>query len=993
MDTNEYPRFGELLRAHRHAANLTQEQLAVRAGVSVNAIGDLERGRNRSAHQATVERLANALELQGAVRDQLFAARRFSTPLFGAPGTSPRSDTLQLIGRSTEQAQIQRLLQGSGPPMLAFYGEPGVGKSRLLQEAEEQARRMGWTTLRGGCQQSDAQHPYTPVFQALERHVAKQTRAERSESLRDCKLMTLLLHELADVAPPPQQPWKLPPEQERRLLFAAVGRYLANVAGPSGVLLILDDLQWAEPDGLLLLYTLLHSAVGNRHGLLRVVAASHETHLDDNHPLRRLRQDLAHDRLLSWTRLTPLDVKNSEALLRAALEGATVEPTDQRESLIRHVLARCAGVPFYLTSFAREIRDGMLSGPRALGDGNIPWDIAELIRRRVQSLPETTRDLLAIAAVYGRETPLYVLALTTDLPERQVIEAIELACQEQLMIETDTGACAFKHDLIREVILAEQSNARRTMLHQRIEAMLDLQVQEGTFESGAFYSSYSASADVSRAVRHLEQAGDRAQSVRADIAADARYQDALRLLAPSAADLTTARLHSKRGELLLASGKYDLALDCFEAMATCHEQVGNLDGMGQAAAQIGWAHVRRGSAKQGLARIEPLLAPETMARMTLRTQAALHCAHAILLFALSQYAAQLSSAREACALARAIGDQAALARGLRLQGLALVLLGRLVEAAPVQEETLRVAESAGDLDSYSAALNDAAAVFRARGDLRLSWSYSERALEAIQQLGDPMGAAFLSSSHGENAMLLGHWTTARRCYERAVEIVREMGVSWVASYPLANLGYLNLLEGHEEAAGALLREALAHAESHQDMQALRHVHGILAERDLMAGAALDAWTRIDPLIDHSPVAEKESTGLLPLLAWAHVALGRRDHAAQALSLCQQQVDRTGVRLVGEDALLVQARLSMYNGDFGQASQAIQQAVARARDMGWPHAEAKALSLQGSLLALRDERTAARAVLNGALAIFDKLGERLYSREAITLLQRLDNAAS
>ncbi|HET9110560.1 MAG TPA: AAA family ATPase [Ktedonobacterales bacterium] len=1001
MDTNGHPRIGELLRAHRKRRGLTQKQLADLSGVSVNAIGAIESGASgasRGTRQGTVEALASALELDETQCKQLIAARRLSTPLVEASAPdAQRPGVLQLIGRSAEQMQIQRLLQGDGPPMLAFYGEPGVGKTRLLIEAEDQARRAGWTPLVGGSQQADGQHPYTPLFQALERHIATQRPDELRQALQGCEMMTRLLPELAKLAPLPEPSWRVPAEQERRLIFTAIGRFLATIGEMRGVVLILDDLQWAEPDGLLLLATLLRSANDGRQPRqwLRVVAASHEMTLENDHPLRRLRQDLARDHLASWIRLTPLDLEHSETLLRKALEDVTLESFDQREILIRKTLARSGGMPLFLTSFAHEICDYATSGRGAPMDDNVPWNVAELTRKRIQALPETTRELLTVAAVYGRETPLYVLALASDLSERDIIEAVETACAQYLLVETENATCAFRHDLIRDVILTDLSAMRRQMLHRRIVDMLEPSDQQGHIEPLAFHSR--ASADVRRAVRYLEQAGDVAQTLRADVAANARYEDALHMLASSEDDMTIARLHAKRGAIVMAGGDYDLALDCFESMARSYEQIDHIDGVGQAAAQIGWAHVRRGSSQEGLARIAPLLAPDMLARMTPSTQAALLCAQAVLLFAVSRYAEQLQSARRACDLARAAGDQAALARGMRLQGLALVCLARLDQAAPVLEETMRVAEAVRDLDSYSAALNDASAVMRARGDIRASWRYSEQALVAIEQLGDPMGAAFFTASHGDNAFLLGDWRAARRWYERGVRIVREMGESWAASYPLADLGYLNLLEGHDETSRALLREALTRAESHDDKQALRHVHGILAERDMMAGAALEAVTRLQPLIDvgnGGDVAEKESTALLPLLARAHIALGRNDQAASLLAFCRRQVEVTGAWLVWADAQLSLALLHLHNGDLTQAAVEAQQAAARAQDMGYLYGEAKALALRGYLHSQRNDRAAARDSVSAALAIYDRLGEHFYSRQAANLLQRINsNAAS
>jgi len=422
-------------------------------------------------------------------------------------------------------------------------------------------------------------------------------------------------------------------------------------------------------------------------------------------------------------------------------------------------------------------------------------------------------------------------------------------------------------------------------------------------------------------------------------------------------------------------------------------RVGGGDEVGRAVAQIGWAHVRRGTAEVGMRRLEPLLAPHVMAQRSVSTQAALCRAQAALLFALNRYPEQLISAGHACALALQVGDQGALAQGKRLEGLALVLLGRLREAAPVLEETLRIAEAVGDLDSYSAALNDAAAVARLRGDLKASWNYSARAVEAIERLGDPMGRAFLTSSHGQDAFLLGDWRAARNAIEHAVAIVRDMGASWVAAYPLADLGLLELAEGHDDAAAAALGEALAFAERDRDRQALRHVQSVLAERDLITGMATDAIQRLEPLIDLSAVSETESTALLPLLAWGYLGLGRLDHADELLRECRRQVDATGARLVMHDALLVQARLHLTRAEWRQAEQILREALALAREMAHPYAEAKVLSLHGVLLAQRGDEHGARASLLAALNLFEHLGERFYSPQAADLLHLLETAGA
>src|SRR5262249_1765686 len=203
-------------------------------------------------------------------------------------------------------------------PLLLLAGEPGIGKSRLLAEARHQAEARGWTTLGGGAQRQGGQMPYAPLLEALEWHVSQQPPAQLRTALDGCGWLTRLLPELAEASALPTPAWPLPPEQERRLVFAAVARYLANVAGPAGTLLALDDLQWAGADALDLLAALLRSALSARLG---VIGAYRDAEVPPASPLAVLLADLASARLVAQQPLGPMGSDEAAALASGLLAG------------------------------------------------------------------------------------------------------------------------------------------------------------------------------------------------------------------------------------------------------------------------------------------------------------------------------------------------------------------------------------------------------------------------------------------------------------------------------------------------------------------------------------------------------------------------------------------------------------------------------------------------------------------------------------------------
>jgi len=393
MVTTDIRRFGALLKHYRRAAGLTQEALADRARLSVRGIQDLERGASRAPRADTVALLASALGLSTDERAALGAAAR---PVPVAPAPVAAGDLVPLIGRDAEVALLERFVAGAaGPPVLLLTGEPGIGKTRLLQAAAARAVARGWTVLAGGCQRRGGQAPYAPLLDALARHL----HTVRPERLRDtvagCAWLARLLPEFAPILEPPPV-GALPPEQERRLMFVAVARLLSNVAGPAGTLLALDDLQWAGPDALDLLSALVHAPLsplgygevgaagfygnGGGGGPLRVVGAYRDTEVGPGDPLDLLAADLAHARLLQQRALGPLGREEAAALLDDLLGagGAAGAAAGTAEG----VLERAGGMPFYLISYAQALRsappaptDGA-GGAGAAMEATIPWDVA-----------------------------------------------------------------------------------------------------------------------------------------------------------------------------------------------------------------------------------------------------------------------------------------------------------------------------------------------------------------------------------------------------------------------------------------------------------------------------------------------------------------------------------------------------------------------------------------------------------------------------------------
>jgi transcriptional regulator with XRE-family HTH domain/tetratricopeptide (TPR) repeat protein len=965
--------FGKLLKRYRAAAGLTQEELAERAGLSVEGISALERGVNRSPRRDTVDLLADALALAPADHAAFTAAARTAsrpgaaTPLPAAiwpaplaPGGAPPP----LLGRAHDLARIERHLAGDGPPVLLLSGEPGIGKSRLLYEAAERAPAAGWTLLAESCHRRSGQEPFAPLLGALQRSIAGLAANERA-ALEGCAWLSRLLPELAGTVAVPAVGWELPPEQERRLMFAAVARYLANVAGPAGTLLVLDDLQWAGADALDLLAALVQSSSAP----LRVLAAYRATDVSPHDALAALLADLAREGSVEDLPIEPLGREAASSLLNDLLAGTSDPQPAVREQVVRAT----GGVPFFLISYAQGLRTG------ALGAGSlesVPWNAAQTIRQRVAALTEPARELIGMAAVAGDVVTRRVLLAAGTQAEPELLAALDAACHARLLVEEGEGGYRFAHELIREVVAGDLSAARRAVLHRRLaDAVEHL---PGTPPDGLLAYHAVRAGEQEKAVLYLERAGDRAAHLYAYAEAEGYYRELVGRLDSLGDTAEAARAREKLGGVLRATARYPAALETLDRAARTFAALEMSEDVGRVTALIGQVHSDRGAPAEGVARLRPVIEALTTEDASPAVLAGLHDALAQLLHLSGSYDEQLAASVRAAELARASGDKRLLAQVEMRRGNALRMLGRLREAAGVLEAAVDLLAAAGDTRTLAHALDNVSMVYLLRGELDRTANAIARALALAEEVGDPLMVALMIFRRGMNSFAAGAWADAQRDFERAAVIVREVGVAWVSPYAAAGRGILSLAQGRYGVAADELDEAVALAELSGDMQALRWAQGALAERDLLDGRPDAATSRLEPLLDRPGQQEGVVTYLLPLVAWAALDRGDEVQAAAVLDECLARAVPERILLGQVDALRVLAALRLRQNRRQDAEAALNDALTLSRALPYPYAEAKALYVYGQLHSTSGEPAQARGRFKAALAICRGLGERLYA---------------
>lgn len=943
MIVQSAPQFGALLRRYRKAAGLTQEALAERALLSAFTISALERGANQTQRRDTLVLLSDALGLTPPERAALEGAARAATVT--EPQVRSSAALPPLVGRADEVMLIKRHLAGEGPPVLFLAGEPGIGKSRLLWEATHLAVPVGLEVAQGGCRPLGGQEPYAPFPDAL-RGIMRGWPTDRLRAeLQGCAWLVRLLPELAAGPIPPLPAWMLAPEQERHLLFEVAARFLTNSAGPRGLLLLLDDLQWAGSDALELLRSLAEAAGS---APMRIIVAYRDTEVSARETLAALLADLARNGLAAHHKIGPLDGVQISQLLELMLEGRE----DQKAALRERIVERSGGVPFFALSCVEGLQQ---AADAALAPEAVPWTVAQSVRQRVAALPRAAKDLLHEAAIVGRVARRIVLLALAERPSGEVLDALDAACHAGLLDEYGHDAYRFAHDIVREVVEAELSAARRAALHQRVGEVLENLPGPRPIEALAYH--YAQSDALEKAIMYLERAGDEAMVRSAIDAAEAYYRDLAQRLEALGWHLDMAHAYAKLGLL------FDRADNPAEAITALERATAAFD-----MSRDVWAPAQESaSPSDGLA-AEDIRAELYLARA-----------------ALARYQDRLSEcmalARRAAEVADAAGDRVMQIHALRWQGIAQLRSGQLDEAVATLGEARRLCEEMDALGLLDGVLHELFFVYELRGEFEQAERCNVQCAAYAEAIGDRSLRAAVAFRRACLAIDTGDWERGRADLELTTRIVPRFAHD---AYILANLGYLSMLQGDWVDAAALLAEALQR--SSENMNARVMVERFLAEFELLQGRPEAALARLRVLLERDEV--HDTVFMLPLAAWAHLDLGNLDEAG-AVSL--QAVARPRAEqtmFVLPDALRIRAQVATIRRQWTQAALALDEGLDLAHGMPQPYAEAGILRVYGAMHEAKGEPEQARTRLEQALAIFRRLGARWDAEQTELALERM-----
>ncbi len=568
--------------------------------------------------------LRNAIAAHLGIDDQTavsISALAPARPMLSVVGFVCRSGELEALDdtlrRCLSPAEKNDSMTGEMealPSLIIVSGEPGIGKSSVVQEAERLARGHGCQVYEGRCFDGNLS-PFQPFVEIIRQLVAEVRLQERREAAAPpdedmtgthiagmpaeslLKLLGVVNDysgELLRIAPELRKYLRGEVYQqvdfgrEADYIFRALSAFFLEIATLQPICLSFEDLQWADRSSLDLLRHLASDlAEARRSGFDGSILAPRLTIVASARPgyptLEATLDQLRERHLIKELRLVPLAQAETGELIALRL-NCRVE--DLSTELISRIDELCGGNPFFVSETVREWFEkdaitksdsGWILTTEAANASDLPETVRDVMRLRLQGLSEKAQHVVGAAAVIGAVVDIDLLReVLHDFTESDVLDAIDVLLPRRVFRETgNAGRVEFVHDLLREMPYGDLSATRRQSLHRRVgERLESRRLQRQAVAPAVLAEHFRNAENRPKALAYTIEAAEAAMEVYAFKNAASLFNDALALM-PEATDAATRyRVWKRLGTASCASGLFDEAIHAYqEALAYAGDRI------------------------------------------------------------------------------------------------------------------------------------------------------------------------------------------------------------------------------------------------------------------------------------------------------------------------------------------------------------------------------------------------------------------------------------
>jgi predicted ATPase/KaiC/GvpD/RAD55 family RecA-like ATPase len=805
-----------------------------------------------------------------------------------------RIEEMALLKEATDNA-----IRGEGG-LVFFYGEAGIGKSRLTRELRPYACSRGMQLLYGRCPASfrmESTSPYVLWKEVIKDYVQVCTPEQLQRAVgyypgEIYKIVPEIKKKLEVFSDSPP----LSPELERDRLFEAVSQFVENISKTAPLVLILDDLQWCDSSSLLLLHYL---ARGVYRDSLLLLGTYRDTEVEEKHALFPVLTDLKRSQLLQSARLNRFSLDGvTEMIKRILLQD------DVPRDFCGLVFQKTQGNPFFVEEVMQSLKEEGVIYPygadyrfKDVSEIKFPATVKSVLQERIGRLDDETQQVLTMASLIGNDFTFEALRSVTGLAESKLTEIVERMMEKKLLkfiVDRREDKCAFSDVLIRDVLYEIVGPLRRKKLHGVVALALEKAYAGSINEHlGELAAHFLESGDKQKALDYLLKAGEKAERVYANAEAASYYESALILLKEKEGNLQDiARVLETLGDIKSLVGEYAICLKSWDEALSLRQKLKEKENIARLYRKIAGVWGRTGDRNKAteyydlsLKILEPLSESAELAILNANMADAY--------WRSMEPAKAFPLAQKALEIAKKLNAYEIIAHSYMIIGTIVAMKDRK-KAMECYEKALKVALDTDDMKTAVWAYSFLANRFMGAQDLEKRFVYAQKGYELSKKVGAISTQAFVGCILADLYTGRGDIDTALLLSDESIGLNRKSGNLQFLALSLVSLAQIYIVLGEWDKSEKCLNEALNITQKTNDIVAIGFASTTMGLLLLERGEYAKAREFIEKAYYFSVKAGAKTwqAGFLPLLIRSLIGLGELGKAEDQLINLQQMTQES-----------------------------------------------------------------------------------------------------
>lgn len=702
----------------------------------------------------------------------------------------------KFVGREKEMMEIKGHLEdtmkGNGRLVL-IAGETGIGKSRLLEELGKYAELKGVQYLKGRSLYQENAEPYLPFIEAFGGYLLKDLDLEEGDGralIGDAvddqfSLGILPLGQMSESSTSNEKSG-LSLQEERDRLFESLYRIVIDISEKKPLLLVLDDIQWADDSSLQLLHYLARNIRNQK--VLMCASYSPEDLKEDGgrtHPLSETLRRMRIEKLFKEIWLDRLN-ENWTVTMIESLVGKQGLP----DEFIKMLYKKSEGNPFYIEEVLRSlVNEGLIQIDSYRWDGKIdtsririPGTIRDVIARRIDGLDDKTKTILRFASIIGNRFNFDVLHKISDVSEEEVTDAIDASIAANIIHEdlsSEEESYKFDHALIREVIYESMSRSRRRLMHKKIGYIIE-ELYKNRLDEVVYNLAhhFCEGKDSEKTLIYAMKAGEKAIKAFAPEDAIHCFLIALRTLEEMEDDKENMAkkliVMGELGEIHNIIGEWDTSLGYHKKALNLSEKLGNIFEKARAYRSIGHIKQNKGNYDSALMNFKKGL--EISEKINdLHGMADTYRGLGRIFWRKGEFQKAIDFYEWSLGLTEKIKDEKVMANTYIELGNIYSELGDWEKAIEYQNNSLNLLEKSKNFYEIGRSYNNIGVTYARKGDMDRALENYRKSIEVSDRTGNIRMSGWALFNAGEAYAKIGEFQKAEDCCGKSLSIFQRLG--------------------------------------------------------------------------------------------------------------------------------------------------------------------------------------------------------------------------